>query len=409
MPKRSIKAPSDKPKKPCPDFPLFPHATKRWVKKIRGKFHYFGPWDDPDGALQKYLDQKDDLHAGRVPRTDRVALQLRDLLNHFLTAKQRKLKVGELKPKTFGDYHACGARLVDAFGAKRLVDDLRAEDFGRFRAQLAKIRGPVALGNEIQRVRTIFKYGYDAGLIDKPVRFGPEFVKPSHKAIRLARQAKGERMLEPDQINSLLGIASPPMAAMILLGVNCGLGNTDIGELPMNALDLNRRLVDFPRPKTAILRRSPLWPETVKALRKAIAVRPKPKHRGDAGLVFITKYGNRWVKTNSYGDAGEFVVEKRSRRGRTERFSVSVDSVGLEFGKLMQQLGLKCPGRFYLLRHVFRTIADEVRDLPAVDLIMGHENSGSMATVYRERISDDRLRPVTDHVHKWLFHQKPER
>ena len=94
---------------PFPDFPLFPHATRRWAKKIRGRMHYFGRWDDPDGALRKYLDQRDDLHAGRTPRSHRDGLAVGDLANHYLTAKNRRLEAGERTPRSFADYYATAA------------------------------------------------------------------------------------------------------------------------------------------------------------------------------------------------------------------------------------------------------------------------------------------------------------
>src|SRR5437764_11348238 len=98
--------PENKPAKPYDDFPLFPHATRRWAKKIRGKLHYFGPWVDPDGALRKYLEQRDHLFAGRTPRVQGDGLTVRDLLNRFLTSKTHLLNSGEIRPRTFADYKA---------------------------------------------------------------------------------------------------------------------------------------------------------------------------------------------------------------------------------------------------------------------------------------------------------------
>jgi integrase len=126
----------------------------------------------------------------------------------------------------------------------------------------------------------------------------------------------------------------------------------------------------------------------VAALREAIARRPSPKDPGDAGLVFITKYGAAWHQ---------------------EKGSIGNRPLTHEFAKLLRALGIN--GRkgvgFYTLRHTFRTVADEAKDQPAADFIMGHEVA-SMSSVYRETISDARLRAVTVHVRAWLFPPKPK-
>jgi integrase len=362
--------------------------------------HYFGPWSDPDGALAKYLDQRDDLYAGRTPRVGGDGLTVRDLLNRFLSSKKHLLDAGELTRRTFNDYHSTCERIKGAFGLTRRADDLSPEDFEALRAQLAKTWGPVALGNEIQRVRVVFKYAYDNGLVAAPVRYGQGFKRPSKKVLRLHKAKQGPRLFSAEEVRALAGgalvvgrdgpelvRAGVHLRAMVLLGINCGFGNADCGALPLSALDLDAGVIDFPRPKTGIPRRCPLWPETVAALREALARRPQPKAAEAAGLVFVTSKGLPWAKDSDPG------------------------TISKELAKLLRPL-LGVNGRkglgFYTLRHTFRTVADGARDQPAADHIMGHEVP-HMSSVYRESISDERLRAVADHVRAWLFPPKPAR
>ena len=59
---------------------------------------------------------------------------------------------------------------------------------------------------------------------------------------------------------------------------------------------------------------------------------------------------------------------------------------------------------FYDLRRTFQTVAEGARDLAAAQAIMGHAPPASdMSALYRQRVDDDRLRAVVDHVHNWLF------
>jgi integrase len=374
------------------DFPLWKHPSGRWCRKIKKRFHYFGHVaDDPDGkqALEQWLAVKDDLLAGRTPRVQNDGLTVLQLCTRFLTAKSDLVESGELSARTLRQYHASADLLVRLLRADRLVTDLRPEDFTDLRAKLAKGRGPLALGSEITVVRMIFRFAYEQDLIERPIRYGSGFHRPTRKTIRQERARKGLRMFEAQELRAILDAAKMPLKALIYLGLNCAFGATDIANLPRSAIDLKRGWIDYPRPKTGIPRRIPLWPETIAALREAMEARPDAKDPADADLALLTRFGRRWVRDNQV---------KEGTPGTTPN-----DAVAQEFAKLLTSLNLKREGLlFYGLRHTFRTVADESGDQIATNAIMGHTDD-SMAALYRERISDKRLRAVVDYVHGWLF------
>ena len=233
----------------------------------------------------------------------------------------------------------------------------------------------------------MFKYAYDNELIDKPIRFGSEFKKPSAKTMRKERAKKEPRLYQPKELKVLLEAARPQIKAMILLGVNAGFGCTDCATLPLHALDLKGGWVNYPRPKTGVSRRCPLWPETTDAIKAAMKHRPDPKDDTLKALVFIGQRG-----------AG-FAQAKQTHW-----------LVSGEMAALLRRLKLHRPGiGFYALRHTFQTVAEDAHDQAAVQSIMGHApSSNDMSAVYRERISDERLKAVVDHVHQWLFDDDPE-
>ncbi len=336
---------------------------------------------------------RDNLLAGRTPRVKAEGFTLRELLDRYVVGKRHLLDTGEIGPRHFAELYACCRRIGDAFGLHRLVVDLAADDFDKLRVSIAKKWGPVRLGNEVQRVRSVFKFGFEMGLIDRPVRFGPPFKKPTRKVLRLNRTKSGTRMFEAAEIRSLLDAANSTMKAMILLGVNCGFGNGDVAKLPVKALDLKAGWVNFARPKTGVPRRCCLWPETVVAIKTALEQRPKPRSPVAAGVVFLTIQGNPWERTG--------VSEPDKETGKLT--TTNNAPVVQEFIKLLKKLKLHRRGMgFYALRHTFETVAGASKDQVAVNAIMGHVNA-TMAANCRERIDDDRLKAVVDYVHKWLF------
>jgi integrase len=378
-------ASSGKPAKPHPDFPLGVHPSGQWSKRIRGKLHYFGPWADPEAALAKYLKQKDDLHAGRKP-SDGRGVTVGKLVAVFLAAKKSRVESGpveeRLSPRTLNDYERICNKVKEVLGESQVITSLAPSDFSKLKSAFAETHGIVALGKDISVTRILFKYAFDKHLLDRPLDFGTdEFKKPSKLAIRRQRREKGKRMFQADELRRIIDKAGIQLRAMIYLGINCGLGNHDCEMLPMSALVDG--WLDYPRPKTEVDRRCPLWPETIEALRVAMEARPTPKDPAHKDRVFITRHRTTW-----------------------EPKSISDNPVSKEMVKVLKALELHRPGlSFYALRHTFQTIAEKSRDNDAVRYIMGHvESSNDMGAVYSEEAPDDaRLQAVTDYVRAWLL------
>jgi len=149
-----------------------------------------------------------------------------------------------------------------------------------------------------------------------------------------------------DQLEKLLSAADVTDAALLMLGLNCGFGNSDIGKLKLCDVDLDNANVSHPRPKTGVHRDFALWPETVRILKAYLA-----RHRGrplcpDAEyLFFVSRKGQplSWHRLNGDG--------KLARS----------DAVKNRFDRLCKKAGVnrKYGVGFYILRHTYATLIGE--------------------------------------------------
>ena len=130
-----------KPAKPYLSFPFTPHNNGQWCKKIRGKLHFFGVWEDTDAALEKYLRVATDLHAGREPRSPTLsadAVTVKQICNHYLTYQHRRSQSGEIGPRWFEDCRTVLESLASFVGPGRLASDVSPDDSLRYRQKFAR-------------------------------------------------------------------------------------------------------------------------------------------------------------------------------------------------------------------------------------------------------------------------------
>jgi len=389
---------TSKAKNGKPRFPLFQHATGQWAKKVNGKLHYFGK--DKDKALDEWVRVKDALLAGR-PRpaettTDNKLITVRELCNLFLDHKDGRVEISKLKRRSWADYQVECARLVKILGANTPVNFLTEKDFDDLLRKISKgVKHKTAEGR-IVRCRAVFRFG------EKRRHTGPilyrmeDFIKPSRADIE-REKGDSQKVFDASEIRLLLSNAGVNLKAMILLGINAGLGNTDIAALTPDNFDFNTGWMVKRREKTGKARRIPLWPETIEAIQAAISIRKSSVE--ECPFIFLTKQGNPFVQPPK---------QQQDENDKT-RWSIGANPISSEFRKLRTSCGIDGANKsFYALRHTFKTVGENAtgNDV-AVNTLMGHFDP-SVSAIYRQYVLDERLLEVTNAVHKWLFETKPK-
>jgi integrase len=167
-----------------------------------------------------------------------------------------------------------------------------------------------------------------------------------------------------------------------LLAVNSGAGGKDIASATVEQIRSAMRTgwLDMPRLKTGAPRRVWLWPETVAALQAFELHRKLIRRSASAETYFLTRMGKAFIRSDE-PSAPDLICQQftRLRKGVCEDRS------------------------FYDIRRTWRTVAAETLDIEAVNFIMGHSPaSDDMGAIYTQRIGDDRIRRVCEHVRGWL-------
>jgi len=350
-------------------FPLTLHPTGQYCKKIKGKLYYFGV--DKKQALDRYHEQAAYLHSGHglMPKSTDEKISIRNLCNLYLEHQQARMEAGDLTERYYADQVKSLRNFAIHIGPSCLISEIRTMDIQNYRNKLLKKYNSAAgLNLNLAIMKAMFHWAKKNDVVQNI---------PNIDAVSKAKAIQKERIIfDVKQTEKLIEYASIQMRAMIWLGLNCGFGCTDCAELKWEDLNLKNKRVRLPRKKTGIRRNLPLWPETVRAIKKV------PK---SGELVFYTSKGNPWVRT----------IQSVDKHGNVKY--TKDNALSKKFSKLLKKTGIKTEKGvgFYTLRRTAATLAARSGDPFAVQRLLGHADL-KMATTYVQDVSEQTDRVINN-------------
>jgi integrase len=395
-----------RPEKPHPDFPLSANLNGQWWKKVNQKPYYFGSWKtDPKGeaALREYNDRI----AGILAGTDHLrALEAKGgvatvggMMKLFLEQFRLEVAAGTRAKGTLGDYINELATFTEWVKPNTAIAALKPEHFAGYVKHLLEVRQLKSRARKrVQAyIKAMFRWAAGNGHAPLP-NFGSAFKAPSttKQAIRKEKARAGikdyaDRIVTGAEVDKLIGEAQPNFKAMILLGVNCGLGPADLGRLRWRHIQ-GRKLI-YPRGKNGNERVGWLWKKTVavlEVLKTLKHTRAAIERDGEDALVFITR------KQQPYF----WEEERKDANGKLK--IVTHNAISITVGRMAVRLELHGVTH-YRLRHTFKTLGKKARDRDALNLCMGHQTNTVQDGYDHEDIAWKRIKRVVRIVRHRLW------
>lgn len=386
----------NRPAKPHPDFPLQPNLNGQWSKKINQRPYYFGSWKDDlkgERAIREYNDRLPGILSGTDHLRSLEAKGLPvvgDVLGRYLNQCKIDVAAGSLSKATYGERIVELEKFADWIKPATAVANLKPEHFAGYVQQLIEGRKLKARARKrVQaHVKTMFRWGAGNGHCPLP-NFGSAMKAPSttKQAIRKEKARAGlkdhsDRILTGAEIDKLVEASQPNMAAMILLGVNCGLGPADLGRMTWG--HLQGKWLNYPRHKTGNDRKGYLWKRTREALERVKETKwakSMYERYGNSATIFITRKG--WA----------YYREELTIKG-SKVVGVQIhNAVSITFGRTAKGLGLEGV-TFYRLRHTFKTLGKRAKDDAALNLCMGHSGNSTEDGYDHTQIGGARIKRV---------------
>lgn len=194
------------------------------------------------------------------------------LWRHWLAACRAKCDRRELARSTLRQYESMVRGWIATKLASVPVFRLAPSDFSEWRKMRFDRAIPTTMRSEVFMLRSVFQWAVRMGYLESLPCFGDAMAPVSLTTIRRTLSNGPRRVFTAAQCEALVGCAGDEMRAAILLGLNGGYGNMDVGRFRFSLLDSRPGWLCDARRKTGVQRRFPLWERTRDALSRLRSV-----------------------------------------------------------------------------------------------------------------------------------------